>query len=215
MIRFFVLFLVSSLLILPSAGMIEDEFVESTLSKDLKIRKYQPPKIEDDFVENRNYTSVKKQNVRIIEILPNADSKIVQRPYRMISENDIPVRICIREKFSTKQKREEGQIIEFETLDEVKFKNKLYPAGTVVKARIENISMNSMWGAPADFVIGNFSIDERPLYGEVTKTGANRAIWLHPLAVIATPLFGTGIWLMFIRGGHAKIKPKEVFTLYF
>ena len=88
MIRFFVLFLVLSLLILPSAGMIEDEFVESTLSKDSKIRKYQPPKIEDDFVENRNYTSVKRQNVRIIEILPNADSKIVQRPYHMISEND-------------------------------------------------------------------------------------------------------------------------------
>ena len=215
MIRFFILFLVSSLLILPSAGMIEDEFVESTLSKDLKIRKYQPPKIEDDFVENRNYTSVKKQNVRIIEILPNADSKIVQRPYHMISENDIPVRICIREKFSTKQKREEGQIIEFETLDEVKFKNKLYPAGTVVKARIENISMNSTWGAPADFIIGNFSLDEKPLFGEVTKIGANRAIWLHPLAVVATSLFGTGIWLMFIRGGHAKIKPKEVFTVYF
>ncbi len=215
MIRFFVLFLVSSLLILPSSGMIEDEFVESTLSKDLKIRKYQPPKIEDDFVENRNYTSVKKQNVRIIEILPNADSKIVQRTYHMITENDIPVRICIREKFSTKQKREEGQIIEFETLDEVKIKNKIYPAGTVVKARIENISMNSTWGAPADFIIGNFSLDEKPLFGEVTKIGANRAIWLHPLAVAAAPLFGTGIWLMFIRGGHAKIKPKEVFTVYF
>lgn len=215
MIRLFVLFLVSSLLILPSAGMIVDDFAEATLSKDLKIRKYEPPKIRDDFVESKSYTPVKRQNVRVTEILPNADSKIVQRSYHIISEENIPVRICVREKFSTKQKREEGQIIEFETLDEVKIKNKIYPAGTVVKARIENISMNSTWGAPADFVIGNFSLDEKPLFGEITKTGANRAIWLHPLAVVATPFFGTGIWLMFIRGGHARIKPKEVFTVYF
>ena len=215
MIRFLMLIITLCFCILPSFSIIEDDFVETSLSKDLKIKEYKPPIICDDFVKNINYTPTKRKQVIVQEVLPKINNEVIKRPYNKFSNTDLPVKIRIKKEFSTKYNREEGQYIEFETIEETIFKNKTYPVGTTVKARVENISMNSSWGTPADLVISNFSIDRIPLCGEISKSGANRTLWVRPLAIIATPFCGTGFWLIFIRGGHAKINSNEVFTLYF
>ena len=105
--------------------------------------------------------------------------------------------------------------LEFFTISDVNYKGKFYPAGTPVRARLETLSPRGTWGTPAEIVIGNFSIGGKPLYGEITRNGTNRILWVRPLAIAGGIFFGTGIFFMFIKGGHAKIKPDEIFTVYY
>lgn len=154
----------------PACAIIEDEFVNSTLDKNLKIK-------------------VKKE---------------------ISFTDETPVQIRIKEKISTKTKPEEGDYIEFETVSRVKS----FPEGTTVKGRIEFVSMNFSYGVPAEILISNFVIDKTPLYGEIRVIGANRTLWLRPCIIVGTIFFGAGLALIPIRGGHAKIKPKDVYTVY-
>lgn len=233
----------SSLLISPAMAYIQDDFVEQTLSKDLKIKSYQKPiivddfaeknleknqriikveqKINDSFAEKNTNKSVPIQKVVITEQLPTITGRTDLTPVRTkaffgdsTSQGlEIPIRICSL--LSTKQFPEEGDYVEFETLKEIKIKNKTYPQGTRVKARIETVSMNFSLGVPADIILGNFSIDNIPLYGNVQKIGANRALWVKPCSYIGTFFMGAGILLLPIRGGHAKVRPSEVYTVYY
>lgn len=214
--KIFLIALISAaLLTLPSAGMITDEFAENSLSKDLKIREYKPPVIKDDFAQANKNKSENRQKVVITEVLPEIKYKKVIRKFNILEDGGIPVTIKLKNKLTTKTKPQEGSEIEFVTLEEIKHQGHIYPAGTVVKARIETVSMNSSWGVPADIVIGNFTINNTPLYGEISKIGADRSHWLRPLAFAGCMFFGAGYFLFFIRGGHAKIKPDETFTVYF
>ena len=135
--------------------------------------------------------------------------------YVIDNENLIPIKVRIKNYLSTKQKIDEGDFIEFETITELKVKNKSYPVGTTIKARIETISYNKIWGVPSDLTVGNFSIDNTPLKGEINKTGANRSLWLYPTIYLTGFFFGIGFLLIPIRGGHAKIRPQQVFTVYY
>ena len=66
-----------------------------------------------------------------------------------------------------------------------------------------------------EFGFCNFSIDGKRLAGEISKTGANRSLWLYPTIYMTTLFFGVGLLLIPIRGGHAKIKPQQTFTVYY
>lgn len=169
--RLLTIFISLNMLMLPSYAIIEDDFVNATLDKNLKIKKQK-------------------------ETTPNSG---------------IPIQIRIKEDFTTKSKPEEGDFIEFETVEDFKS----FSAGTTVKGRIEFISMNCIWGVPADIVIGNFQIGNIALYGEIHKGGANRIIWLRPATIVGTFFFGAGLALIPIRGGHAKIKPEQIYTVYY
>ena len=68
---------------------------------------------------------------------------------------------------------------------------------------------------PSNLVVGNFTLDDNKLSGEISKTGANRSLWLYPAIYATSWLFGIGLLFIFIRGGHAKIKPNETHTLYY
>lgn len=140
--------------------------------------------------------------------------KIEQYSYKPIYENEntTEVKVKIKKNYSTKQKIKEGEYLDFITVKDFSYKDKLYPAGTLVKARVETISLNKIYGVPSDVIVGNFSIDDIPLRGEISKTGANRALWLYPTIEITSWLC-VGLLLIPIRGGHAKIKTKEIFTL--
>lgn len=230
-----------NILILPAYCTISDDFVEKTLSNKQKVMTVQQPVIKDTFVEKTINTNAKykpaKNNVIIDSFAENnknknqytkpvvdfSEQKIIvsqktTQPRKIAitnEENSIPIKIRVKNYISTKQKFDEGDFIEFETLSEVKIKNKVYPAGTIVKARIETISYNKIWGVPSDLIIGNFSIDGKRLAGEISKTGANRSLWLYPTIYMTTLFFGVGLLLIPIRGGHAKIKPQQSFTVYY
>ncbi len=230
-----------NILILPGFCTINDEFVEKTLSCDKKIKKIEKPTINDSFVEksiNKNLEIKKAKAVIITDTFaennknknnhtkPTIDLKedaitisqkqIVQQKTNTFNKEDaIPIKIRIKKYFTTKHKLEEGDFIEFETISETKIKNKTYPIGSTVKARIETISYNKSYGVPSDVVVGNFSIDNISLKGEISRTGANRTLWLYPVSYICTLFFGLGILLLPIRGGHAKIKQKQIYTVYY
>ena len=229
-----------NILVLPAYCTISDDFVEKTLSKKQKITPAQKPIIKDTFVEQTIGTNLKPKPVKKVIITDSfaqnnknknqytkpkvdfseqkvANTKQIAQPKIAIvnSENSTPIKIRVKKYISTKQKIDEGDFIEFETLSDVKIKNKIYKAGTTIKARVETISYNKIWGVPSDLIIGNFSLDGKKLIGEINKTGANRSLWLYPTVYVTTLFFGLGVFLIPIRGGHAKIKPQQTFTVYY
>lgn len=201
----------------PCQALIADEFAEQSLDRNLEIRKYKPCLIFDNFAETNKQKSVVPKKIVIKEELPILKQNNLKTHKRnfIFDENRPRVQIKILEKISTKTKPEEGSEVIFETVNAIEYKNKIYPAGTKVIGRIETVSPNFTQGVPADLIIGNFYLDTRPLYGEISKTGANRSLWLKPVSYAVSPFFGAGLLLMLIRGGHAKIKPDEVFTVSF
>ena len=196
--QIFVILIAFNIISAPSYGIITDDFVEATLDKNLKIRPYVPKVYRDEFAESNKNVSLHSS-----------------KKFKITDEELNSVDIRITAPYSTKNKLEEGSPLEFVTTRDVKINNKIYPAGTKVRARIETISPNAVWGVPADLVVGNFYINDTPLIGEIKKSGANKTIWVRPLAIAGGILIGTGFFFMFIRGGHAKIKPNETFTVYF
>jgi len=236
--KILVLLLSLNIFLTPAFCFIEDDFVNKSLDKDLKIKKYQPPEIIDDFVNqkldknlkikkysyspiidnfainnpNRNQTLSKK--IELNEIIPPLNkNNIIKKNYNILSEDKQTIKVKIKENYTTKNKLDEGDFIEFVTLEDIKIKNNFYPKNSIVKARLETISQNKIWGVPSDVIVGNFSIDNHKLFGNIEKTGANRALWLYPTVYLTVGFFGLGLLLIPIRGGHAKIKTKEIYTL--
>lgn len=178
--KFVILLLCVNLAFLPAfSALVEDEFVNSTLDKNLKIGKPKYTPIEDNILQD--------------------------------SQKEIKVKI--KNKYSTKDNFNEGEYIDFITLEDAKIKNKNYPKGSTVKARIETVSQNKSWGVPSDLVVGNFTLNGNKLTGEILKTGANRSLWVYPAVIAGCMFLGAGLLLIPIRGGHAKIRPSEVYTL--
>lgn len=202
---------------IKSIESITDSFVENTLDKNITPVNYSYKPITDNFAENNKNRS--NHSVKIVdfdEFIPKATNKKTIPKIVVIDNNSVTsVPVKIKKTFTTKSKVQEGDYLEFETKKDVVINNKTYPAGTTVKARIETISLNESWGVPSDLVLGNFSIDEIPIGGEINKIGANRTLWVRPIAWTLIILFwGAGILLTPIRGGHAKINPSETYILY-
>ena len=215
--KLFALILSLCFAITPACCTITDDFADKSLDKNLKIKPPSKITIQDDFAEsNKNKNPTIKKCGYVQEILPKvSDTNKFHKKIVIIDSNPelaVPVRIC--KTYSTKHKKfDEGDYINFITTKDVTIGKTTYPQGTFVNARIENISRNTKMGIPSDLVVGNFSIEGIPLAGEICKTGANRSLWVRPCAYILSGLFGIGLPIMFIRGGHAKIKPNQVYIL--
>lgn len=230
-----------NLLIMPAFCMISDSFAEETLDKSKPLPNAKEINIRDSFAENSLKGAQPKifrtrlivdefaesnqaKNEALItpidlhEFLPTHTHQDYANYKKAIVADKSELNqleINIRYFFSTCDSGiDEGDYLEFETQKPITIKNKTYPKGTTVKGRIETISQNRTKGVPADLVIGNFTIDNHELVGEITKTGANRSLWVYPTATIGAGFFGLGALLLLIRGGHAKITPKEKFILH-
>ena len=203
---------------ITSYDCIQDDFAQNSLDQNLKIKPANYITIKDTFAEsNKNKNTEIKKCGFVRENLPKiTEQGKFQKKIVIFDTNaavKIPIKIC--KNYSTKNKIDEVDYLDFKTTKEVLINQKAYPEGTPVKARVENVSKNLSWGVPADLVVGNFSIDNIPLAGEIEKTGANRSLWLKPCVVCFSLLFfGAGILLIPIRGGHAKIRTREIHTLY-
>lgn len=140
-------FLLISLCNSCCAAIIIDDFVESTLDKNLKIYPRKEVIIKDEFLPTSvtTKTSRKISNQLQSEVLPNITTTIPQRKKLVISEDEKEyVSVSIKESFTTKSKPEEGSYLEFVTTENKYIKGKLYPANTPVKARIETYSPRAM-----------------------------------------------------------------------
>ena len=75
-------------------------------------------------------------------------------------------------------------------------------------------------GVPETLKICNFFIEddneEINLHGAVSKTGANRSIWVYPLYQAGNILFyAAGFAVVPIHGGRAKVLTSESFTVFY
>lgn len=239
--KYLISFICFNILSMPAFALINDDFVDSTLDKtkpypahiiknitddfadtnlkNIPLTKRETPIIIDEFAENNNSKNTSlSQRIIINEVLPKSNYKslVYGKKEAVIDKIGMtPVQIRIKDKITSKFiKIDEGDYVEFETVKPVVINNKEYPAGTTVKGRVETISPNDMRGTPGDIVISNFEIDGIKMHGELAKTGANRTLWLYPTSIVFSAFFGLGVLLLFIRGGHAKITPAQVFTVY-
>ena len=215
-----------------STELIRDDFAEKTLSKNLKIPNACDKEIKDEFVSK---TLDPKQHQIIYVRNKNIQDSFTQRTllnykppetrkrnvnFDFESDVRLPLRIKICEHLTTKRKIKEGQDIYFEVAEDTQIKsNFILKKGTKIKARVETISMNDIWGVPADVIIENFKLKENPnalkIEGHIHKVGANRSIWVYPLVYAGAIFFYAGLAAIPIRGGHAKIKPHEVYEIYY
>ncbi len=178
---------------------IVDEFVIKTLDSNLKIKPQKQPIIKDELLSNLHYKALKTYKPADFENI--LESAVVVRPIKSYSTRNLS----------------ENQYIYFNLAQDSIINNKTYKKGETIKASVETVTKNGAYGVPADFTIGNFVLvsNSIPLDGQITKTGANRSLWVNTGAYLLSPFFGLGLLMLPIRGGHAKLSPNRTYELNF
>lgn len=188
---------------------ITDELVNSNFkakfgSVGTVLRKSKPI-IEDEFVKNN--IDVKK----LVLIKPKTDYDF--------TKEQIPIKLKIIKDLTTKNNITEGAQILFKTVEDVVLNGILLPKGTKIAGRIETFSESDKMGTPANIIIDNFYVKNNPeicFYGNITKTGANRSLWVYPLYQAGNlALYAAGFVFVPIHGGHAKLLTNETFTVFY
>lgn len=203
---------------------LEDEFVNSTLDKNLKIQTAKTPFYEDEtaLLLNQNlkvkpvtYKSIKNDMLPTIkdETIYASGSKVDHFDFENLDRTII--KLTVKDYVTTKN-LSEGEFIDFVVVEDVKTANYTIAKNTPAKARVELISMNQAYGVPANLTIDNFVIDSKiKAQGQITKTGANRSLWVYPLGIGFSVFFLLGPICFFpIRGGHAKLLPGKTYEVY-
>lgn len=188
---------------------IDDELVTpsfaSNVGRTSVLRKYKKNKIEDNFA---------KKYITLSEC-----KKIKVKNTYDFTKAQIPVQLKIIKNLSTRHKVQEGDSILFKTVKDVSINGVVLPKGTEVIGRVETLSASDKMGTPANIIVDNFYVKDNPeicLYGNVTKTGANRSIWVYPLYQAGNIMFYVaGFVFVPIHGGHAKISTNDVYTVFF
>ncbi len=198
---------------------VKDSFVEDTLNENLKIKKQAKNLIVDDFAEKTLAKDLKinKKPQEIISdsLVLNIDKNATVKKSDFVSKisgENLYIKVTPRYYYTTRKGLKEGQRIDFVLADDFKFKNIVYKKGTPIKARVENINQNGIYGLPSEVVVGNFMLAENvKLEGELSKRGANRSVWVYPTVYTLCAFFGLGVLFIPIRGGHAKLKPNKIY----
>lgn len=208
-----------------SFAIINDDFANETLDKNLNIPEYKKQNINDNlitqkFINEHKNESYKKEFV-IIDDFANKNLsqykniKLVHYvPVNFQNLQKISLTIKPTKNLTTKDKTiKEGANLKFILTKDFSYNNKTYKKGTEINARIENIFQNQPFGMPANLEIGNFQINNTNLDGELKLKGANRAIWVIPIGYVGMCFFGAGILIFPIRGGHAKLTKEKSYNL--
>lgn len=198
---------------------IEDEFALKTLSADLDVQKGNVQLFEDELVQqlNKDLEIQKYKQESIVDSLVQKidKTKISVKNKQTVNLNleGVKIKVSPKEYYTTRRKLYEGANIDFILVEDAKIGNKIYKKGELIKARVEMLSLNGARGIPADLVIGNFSIGDFVLNGQIERQGANRSLWVYPLGYTFTCMFFIGLPIFAIRGGHVKLKPSKVYEV--
>ena len=132
----------------------------------------------------------------------------------------VPVHIQLAKHIKSTKELLEGADIPFIATQPFEINGKTYEKGTPVLGRVEIISASDKMGVPETLKIANFYIrdngEEINLHGSVSKTGANRSIWVYPLYQAGNITFYVaGFVFVPIHGGRAKLSTTESFTVFY
>ena len=239
------LFLILTLIILGvpvfayNTDLIKDELLDPAMYNDMsgnsvfklgiyENNKYQyiPVKdelIDNDFVSNAsNYAIITKEQPDDFFFEKNIDTgrirKILPKTRYDFTKKQIPIQIKISEHLKSTRNILEGSTIPFIAQSDFEIKGKKYNRGTTILGRVETISASDKMGTPESIKISNFYIpdEEIELYGSVSKTGANRSIWVYPLYQAGNITFYVaGFIFVPIHGGRVKLLTSEAFTVFY
>ncbi len=149
-------------------------------------------------------------------------NKNIEKPYTNLDYNyedtdTVDVKLSVLEDIKNEKYLHEGQIIKFQVVRDVKYQNEIViKHGTIATARVETIIANGMNGIPASVVLGDFDIEGVPwskLTSTYEKFGLDLSLMVYPLKWALTILPPTGTLTNFIKGGHVKLKSKNVITI--
>lgn len=166
---------------------------------------------------NKSYAVVEDELVKA-----TLSDKNIEKPYTNLDYNyedteTVDVKLSVLEDIKNEKYLHEGQIIKMRVVRDVKYKNKVViNHGTIATARVEMIIANGMNGIPASVVLGDFDIEGVPwskLTSTYEKFGLDLSLMVYPLKWALTILPPTGTLTNFIKGGHVKLKSKNVITI--
>lgn len=239
------LFLILTLIVLgcpvfaSNTGRIEDELLDPSMYNDMsgnsvfklgiyKHNQYQYIPVEDELIDNdfisnaSNYAIIKKEQPDDFFFEKNIDTskirKILPKTKYDFTKKQIPIQIKISEHLKSTRNILEGSTIPFIAQNDFEINDKKYDRGTTILGRVETISASDKMGTPESIKISNFYIpdEEIELHGSVSKTGANRSIWVYPLYQAGNITFYVaGFIFVPIHGGRVKLRTSEAFTVFY
>lgn len=151
--------------------------------------------------------------------LKNAKTSYKHTKYNYENTDKVPIKLVISEKIKSEKDLYEGQIVEFKLIKHLIYKNKIIAKrGAIVPARVKMIITSGMNGIPASIIFEDFQIPNTQPH-QITEMyeiyGQDRSLIVFPLKWALTFLPPTGSLTNFIKGGHAKLKPNKIITLYY
>lgn len=192
--------------------------------------KYAGKPIEDDLLTDSNFIANSQKYVSPNKIVTdeyfiekNIDltkvRKIKPKTKYDFAKKQIPIQIKIASQLKSTRHILEGSVIPFIAQHDFVINGKKYDSGTTILGRVETVSASDKMGTPESLQISNFYIpDEKEidLYGSISKTGANRSIWVYPLYQAGNICFyAAGFAVVPIHGGRVKLSTSETFTVFF
>ncbi len=207
-------------------GIIEDDFAKTELKNVSSLSKQVVFPIKDDFAEktlkNIRKTSVYKNEITDefaqISLKGKKSNVRINTNYDYTSLERTVLKINPMKTISSTKRFKEGEEVSFINKNEIKINSVTVPKGAEIIGRVETISPSSLRGVPSQLIIDNFYLKSNPdiyFVGSIEKTGARRYIWVYPSAMLITPLFGLGAFLWLVKGGHAKIRKRQTFEIFY
>lgn len=180
--------------------------------------------VDGDFISNAaNFAIIKKGHSddfffeKIID--PSKVRKILPKTRYDFTKQQIPIQIQLAEQLKTKGLLE-GTVVHFVATHDFEINGKKFKKGTTVLGRVETLSASDKMGVPETLKIDNFYIEDNGqeinLSGSISKTGANRSIWVYPLYQAGNITFYVaGFVFVPIHGGRAKLSTTDSFIVFY
>lgn len=152
-------------------------------------------------------------------VLNNSEKIYTNTIYNYESTEKIPIKMTFVEKLGTEKDVYEGEVVHLKLLKSVVWKDKtIAEKDSLATAKIGIIISTGMNGIPASVILEDFKISDIP-QKKLTETfeifGQDRSLLVFPLKWALTFLPPTGSLTNFIMGGHVKLKPKKIITVYY
>ena len=153
------------------------------------------------------------------EVLSKVAEPKVHTNYNYDNLIKIPLKLKVINEILSENEVYEGQEISFRVTKDVFHKRDLYlRKGGLAKAKVKVVITSGMNGIPASIILGDFTVEglnNGQLSEDYEIVGQDRSLLVFPLKWALTLLPPTGSLTNFIKGGHAKLKHRDIVTIYY